>query len=349
MKKTKALFIGFGILAAIIATLIYNKSRSEAKAKSDVLTSVPVSVVTLTRQQLSDTRTLTGTIAANNDVAILSETQGKVTKVFAEVGQYVSASSVLIQLDDEVKQATYAAAEASYQKAKKDYERFESLSKQNSATDSQLETALFAYKSAEAQYVLAKRQYNDTKIKTPISGIVTARNADVGTMVLDKMNVANVVDISKLKVKINVAERDAFRIHAGDNVDVTTDVYPGVSYAGKIHSISSKADESHTYPVEITLSNSKEHPLKAGMFGSVTFKSNGDQQSLTIPREALVGSAKKPQVYVVEGVVARLRDIVIGSEFGTQLSVINGLKENETVVSAGQNNLKDGASVTVVK
>lgn len=349
MNKRNAIVIAVIVLAVIVAILFYNKSRMAKASKTDVLTSIPVSVTTVTRERIDDARSIVGTITANNDVAVVSETQGKVTAVLAEVGDYKSVGSTLVQIDDELKKANLASAETNFEKAKKDLERFESLSKQNAATDQQLEGARLAAKAAEAQYVVARRQYDDTKIKTPISGIVTARPVDVGTYVQNATLVANVVDISKLKVRLNVAERDVFRLKVGDKVDVTTDVYPGITFEGKIATIGSKGDDAHTYPVEVHIDNPKNHPLRAGMFGRVSFPSITGGEELTIPREALVGSMKDAQVFVADGTIARLRNIVVGSEFGTRLIVLEGLKEGDIVVVSGQNNLQDSVSITIVK
>jgi len=349
MRKKRVIIVSVIIIAAIIAILFYNKSRSTLKSKSEILTSISVSVTKVEKQKLTTAHSMVGTISANNDVAIISETSGKVIAVHAEVGQHVSARAPIVQVDDELKKAAYISAETNYEKAKKDLERFESLYKQNAATDQQIEGARLAVKAAEAQYISARRQYNDTKISTPISGIVTSRNVDVGTYISNGMLVANVVDISRLKAKINVSESDAFGLKVGDKVDITTDVYPSVKYAGKIKSISSKADEAHTYPVEVTLDNSKQYPLKAGMFGRISFTSKMDGEVLAIPREALVGSMKTPQVYIVDGGVARLRSIVVGSEIGTAISVLGGLNEGDIVVTNGQNNLKDSVAVTIMK
>jgi RND family efflux transporter MFP subunit len=349
MNRTKITLITILILVVIVGTLFYNKSRMAAKSKSDVLKSIPVSIATVGKMKLADSQSFTGTIAANNDVSIVSETEGRVTAVHANVGDYKQAGTTLMQVDDELKKAAYATAEVNYEKAKKDFERFESLHAQHAVTDQQYETARLAYKSAEAQYIVARKQYNDTKITTPISGVVTSRLVDVGTMVQSKMAVANVVDISKLKVKLSVAEQDAFRLNAGDKVEITTSVYPGVSFSGKIGTISAKSDEAHTYPVEISLMNSKEHPLKAGMFARVSFTSLSQKDVVAVPRMALVGSFKKPQVFIVDSGIAKLRDIIVDGEVGANLAVLSGLHEGETVVVNGQNNLKDNVSVTIVK
>ncbi len=349
MKKRRVIVACVVFLAAIVAILLYNRSRIQAKSRSEVITSVPVSVVKATRQQLSENLSLVGTINANNDVAIVSETVGRVVGVFAKVGDYKPAGSVLIQVDDELKSAAFATAEANYQRAKKDLERYQSLEDENAVSKWQKESAWQNFKLVEAQYIVARRQLKDTKITTPISGIVTSRPVDIGAMVQNNMVVANVVDVSRLKVKLSVAERDAFKLKAGDAVEVTTDVYPGVMFPGKVSTLSAKADEAHTYPIEIVLNNAKDHPLRAGMFGKVMFTSIARTEVVSIPRQALVGSLKNPQVFILEQQIARLRTVVVGSETGTELGIVSGLQDGDLVVVNGQNNLKDSMSVEVIK
>lgn len=349
MKRIKFIAMGVLVLAAIVAILWNNKNQMQAKSKTTSITSYPVSVARVTLQQLSESLSLVGTISANNDVAIIAETQGRVIGVHANVGDSRQAGALLLQIDDELKKSEFMKAEITYERAKKDAERYAALREEHSATEWQKENAWQAFKIAEAQYIKARKEYRDTKISTPISGIVTGRSVDVGTMVQPGMVVANVVDISKLKVKLNVAEQDAFKLKSGDPVEVTTDVYPGVKFAGKIANISSKGDESHTYPVEVTLPNSKTHPLKAGMFGRITFVSMARGETLSIPREALVGSVKNPQVFVVENSLAKRRDLVVGDVVGTNVAVLQGLSRDETIVVNGQNNLKDSVTVEIVK
>ena len=352
MSRIKLIVI-IGITIIIVGgfslVLLNNRARINAKSRNDFQTSIPVSVIEVRLLNLAENLSLIGTITANNDIAIVSETQGRVTAVHARVGDYKRAGSPLIQVDDEVKKAAWEQAEVKYNWAKRDYERFTSLRNEQAVTEAQKENAYAAFKVAEAQYILARRQYRDTKISTPISGIVSARNVDVGGMVADKMVVANVVDVSTLKVKLSVAEQDAFKLKAGDKVDVSTEVYPGVRFEGRITSISAKADEGHTYPVEIMMDNSKTHPLKAGMFGRVSFVSIAPSTVLAIPREALVGSMREPRVFVIGGSTARLREIIVGSQVGTNLTVLGGLKAGESVVVNGQNNLKDSVAVEVLK
>ena len=351
MKNWKIIVGVVAIFVIIVAILVINKKKMSASTSGGVNVAYYVSVEKVTKRNLTENFTLTGTISAYNDVNIMSETSGKVTEIYVNAGDYKKAGSVLFQVDDELKKAAFMSAEANFEKAKKDYERFQDLYKQKSATDSQLDQAKLAAAMAEAQYITAKRQLEDTKIKTPISGYITSRNVDLGSMVQAAPQatlVANVVDISRVKVKLNISESDAFLFKVGDQVGVTTDVIPGVTFAGKIASISAKADEAHTYPVEIIVENQSAHQLRAGMFVRVEFKSLKDRDVYVISREALIGSIKDPKVYTVNNGIANLRTITVGNESGKWIQVLGGLSESETVVVNGQNNLVENAKVEII-
>ena len=352
MKNWK-LILAATVLILIIASILFiNKKKMSAANVGGIKDVYYVKVEKVAVKELSESFSLVGTITANNDVNIISETAGRVTAVFAKVGDYKQAGSVLFQVDDELKKAALMSAEANYEKAKKDYERFQQLYKEKSVSDSQLDQAKLAFSLAEAQYIVAKRQFNDTQIKTPISGYITARYVDVGSMVQGAPQatvVANVVDISKLKVKLNVAEKDVFALKVNDPVSITVDVYPGKVFSGKIESISYKSDEVHTYPIEVTLFNEAKTPLKAGMFARVEFTSLKERRSIVIPREALLGSVKQAQIFVVENGIAKLKNIVVGREAGTSIEVLQGLSVGEEIVVNGQNNIVENTPVTVIK
>ncbi len=351
MKNWKSIVGIVIVIAAIVTILAMNKKKLSAVAAGGVKDVFYVSVDVASTKKLESSFSLTGTVAANNDVNILSETAGKVKQIFFKVGDYKPANSVLAQVDDELKIAAFKSAEANYEKSKKDYERFKNLFELGSATDAQLDGAKLAYSAAEAQFIVAKRQLEDTKIKTPIAGYITARNIDVGSMVQGAPQptfIANIVDISRLKVKLNVAEKYAFSLKQGDKVKVTADVFPGVNFNGRIESISAKSDEAHTFPVEVVIENQGKNQLKAGVFARVEFTSLKESESIVIPRQALVGSIKDPQVFVVENGIARLRKLVIGNESNTFVQVLQGINEGETIVVNGQNILVDNTKVEIL-
>jgi RND family efflux transporter MFP subunit len=350
--KTRLLLIGGIVVVVLVVLILKNRAAMNSTSEgSSIAAAYSVSVVAAAQQSIEDRITVVGTINGFNDVVVLSETQGRVVKVNVEVGDYKPAGSVLVEVDSELKEAAFKAVTVTYDKAKKDLERNEALYKEHSISDTQVEQARWAYESAEAQYVTSRRQLTDTKITTPISGIVTARFVNVGTMVMgapQATQIADVVDISRLKAKVNIAENDLLKLHVGESAEVTTDLYPHTTFLGTIFTISSKGDDGHTYPVEVLLNNPKLQ-LKAGMFVSVTFRPKAPVPMLVVPREALIGSMQDAKLYVVKDNIAKLRPVTVTKQIGTTIEITSGLQPGEMVVTDGQNNLSDSVSVVVRK
>lgn len=348
MNKKRLIILAIMIVALVLILLLTRGNRTEAPSASTISIEIPVSVIAVERQKLASNISLVGTINANNDVNVVSETQGVAKEVFVKVGQSVNAGKVMIQIDDVLQRSNLATAEINYQKAQRDFERSETLYQENSMPPAQLDAARLALKAAENQQDIARRQLENTQIKSPISGTVNARFVNVGTMVQPGMPVVNIVDIGTLKARVNVPESDAFQLKAGAVVVISTDVYPGEKFSGQVDNIAAKADEAHTYAVEIVLPNSDRFPLKAGMFARIDFTSIAPTDALVIPRQTLIGSIKDAQVYQVQNGIAYLRKIIIGKQSNEYLEVLDGLSLGDTVVISGQNNLVDRSKVNIV-
>ena len=350
MKKS----LIYSIITIIIVTtavviIFLGKKEINPSDQKQSYGDVPVSTTVVKKMLLVNTISLVGVVNASNDVNVISEAQGLVVDVKVKVGDYVRAGDVLFQIDDVIMQSNLASTEINYLKAKRDFERSENLYQENSISAAQLDLARLGMKAAESQLTLAKKQLSDTKIKAPISGTINKKMVDLGNMVNSGIPVANIVDISTLKVLLNVSEKDAFLIKNDEQTEITTDVYPGVKFYGRVDNIASKADEAHTYLVEIKLSNSSEHPLKAGMFARINFTSQNNTETLAIPRESLVGSVKDARVYTIQNQIAKLKNIVVGKSVGNFLEILSGLNENDIVVTNGQNNLSDNSKVVIIK
>ena len=212
--------------------------------------------------------------------------------------------------------------------------------------DAQWEQVLLQYRLAEAQLIQARRAFNDTRIKAPISGTITAKRVDVGTMVNPGTIVCELVDVSKLKVLLDVAERDIFSIRVGTPVEITSDVVPGKTFRGQVTAIAPKASDAHTFPVEITITPPYSE-LKAGMFVRVRFLALARLVGLVIPRDAIIGSLQHARVYVVETTTntASERIIRCGAERNGSVIVLDGLSAGEQVIVTGNNVVTDGARV----
>lgn len=337
-----------GCLVALVAfTLTNNKKEVEAKVyHPDVNTAVVVQVDTVKTTAFEQSTSFTGSFSPNREVTIGSETSGKVIKVNVQEGDFVKSGSLIAQLDNGLLQAQLHSAQASYDKAAGTLARYEQAP--SGVTTLQMDNAKTDILTTNAQIEQLRKQISQYTILAPFSGIVTSRNFDLGAIVSPGAQMATLTDISALKLEINVPEKNISQFHNGQAINVTSDVYPGTSFTGKVDMVAAKADAAHNFTVKILVSNSKS-TLKSGMYGSVVLDHHVSASALTIPRSALIGSSIKPQVYVLEDGVAKLTDIELGSGNETRIEVIQGLKPGELVVSGGLVNLSNGSKVTVGK
>ncbi len=347
MKKSiKYWLIIIVVIAGAVLLLAGNKSKldSQIYKEKNTVHSVVAEPVAISR--INSQMVYAGITEAINDVELISETSGKVEKVFVENGSYTTSNSILFKIDDEILQANYKLAEASLEKAKLDFSRFEVLIKEGNLSTSDLENSRIALKNAEAQYILTKKYLSNTAIKSPISGMLINRYVNIGSTVAPGMPVANIVDISKIKIKISIPEKDITKIKTGEIAVVTSGLFPNKIMKAKIKSISVKADESHNYPVELLMDNDK-NSLKAGMYVDVEIGFTTEQPVLTISRNSLTGSIKNPKVYVILNDKAFEKEIFLGGEIENRLIILKGLDAGDEVVTEGQNNLQDGANVII--
>jgi RND family efflux transporter MFP subunit len=354
MKKHRNRIVALVVLVAVatVAFLVLSRKPEPAKpARESHLSAsaIAVSVEPASVDTVRDSIAVVGLVEAWRDVDIHAETTGIVRAVCSEVGQKKMAAQALLKVDDEVAASALRKARVNRELAKRDFERFASLQKEGAVPVSSFEAMRLKLEDAEADLVTARRHFDDTTLKAPFAGVVTSRLVEVGDLVQPGMKVANMVDLSKVKIISSIPEKQVAAIIEGMPVQVMTDVWPGKAFRAKVLSISAKSSRDHTYRVESVMDNPRETPLRAGMFARTAFVGSSSRQALLIPRRALTGSIANPEVFVITGGKARLRKIVAGGEYGIRIEVLRGLAAGEQVVVAGQSDLDDGATVTVSK
>ena len=292
---------------------------------------------------------LTGTLSPVTELNISAQVQGQITSLNVELGQFKKKGSVLATIDNRLKELAVQTAVLSSTKLKRDLERYENLYKGGSLTEQQLDDARNGYENAKIQLEQAQKQLSDATIIAPFSGIITQKQAEKGSFINVGNPIASIVDISRLKIKLNVSESNVYELKKGDLAIITSEVYPERSFNARISFISEKGDDTHNYPVEIEMPNSARYPLKAGTFVNATVTIPGKGMSLFIPREALQGSSQDASVFVAENGKAVLKKISVGTGNDLDLEILSGLKKGDKVVTTGQINLSDGKKIQIVE
>ncbi|HEY5507398.1 MAG TPA: efflux RND transporter periplasmic adaptor subunit [Paludibacter sp.] len=348
MKKN---IITIVIIALVLGAAGYKLAANVEVAKNkayipELSKAVVVKAQEVVKSDFNYEFTYSGTFIPNREIMLTTQSQGEVKGVYFKEGDVVGQGKLLLQVDDAMMQSQLIAAKASYDNAKTNYERFKSASTSDGVTKMQVDGNFLQMKAAESQLKQLEIGIQKSKLTAPFSGTITMRNVEMGTVV-SMSPIARLTDISSLKLEINVPETDIIFFETGKNVSIKSELYPTESFQGKVEFVSDRGDDSHNYIVKIRVSNSSKNKLKAGMYASVSLSEKVDAASLNIPRLALLGSAKKPQVYVAENGKAILRDIVVGRNNGTNIEVLKGIALGEKVITNGQINLVDSCKITL--
>lgn len=350
MKRTIVIIVAIGLIVLIFFRLKSNHEKiSASKNVSTDLGYVNVTAFKVQQMEFTPELNLVGNLNPYTELDMASESMGTISSLNAELGQQKAKGSIIGTIDSKLKQLAVNSAKLSVDKAGKTLERYKNLYAGGTATTQQLEDAQNSYDNAVIQLEQVEKQLADATIKCPINGIVTKRYVENGAFVNIGTSIVSIIDISKLKIKLNVSEANVYQLKSGDDAVITTSVHPGVEFSGKVSFISPKGDESHNYQVEIIIPNTNEHPLKAGTFVNAKIKLPSMGNGLYFPREALQGSISHAQVFVASEGKAVLRNIVVNSGNDKYLQVISGLNEGDLVITSGMVNLSDGVAIKVVQ
>ncbi|MBV6880960.1 efflux RND transporter periplasmic adaptor subunit [Epilithonimonas ginsengisoli] len=308
------------IYSGLILSAVLLSSCSSDDKKSVQNTDAPISVTVnqSTTNSTGSSATATGKLVARNSVNVSTRMMGYITSMRGEVGQNVTAGQALVSINSTDIQAKggqanaqISQAQAGYNIAKKDYERFQNLYKNQSASQKELDDMRARYEMAQAGLQAAQQmknevnsQYKYTNITAPISGTITAKFAEQGDMASPGMPLLTIESSGSLQAQVLVSEKDITMITQGMSVQVTLKSI-NKTVSGTVSEISKSATNTGgQYMVKINIPASKE--LLPGMFVNVQFpfknsgKTNQDfQENIMIPKSALVENGQLTGVYVV--------------------------------------------------
>ncbi|MDB5119021.1 MAG: efflux transporter periplasmic adaptor subunit [Sphingobacteriales bacterium] len=352
MKKILIPVISILIAVVLIGGVLTNNKKKNA-AKTAVASekggAVSVKVTPVTKNEININFSANGTFAASQDLTFLSENSGRVTRITVDEGSRVSKGQVLAYIDAEILNVGVRNAQAAYQNASKDLQRYQSSYTTGGVTLQQLDQAKLGVENASAALQESKRRLNDANIKSPINGVVNKRFIEQGAFVSPGTQLFELVDVSKLKLALTVNESQVANLKVGDQVKIKSNVFADSEFAGRVSFIAPKADNTLNFPVEVELTNNAGNVVRAGMYGTAVFEFPKQAATITIPRTAFVGSVSSNKVFVAEGTVAKERQVTAGRMFGDKVEILNGLKEGETVIASGQINLVDGTPISPIK
>lgn len=342
MKKT--IIIAF---AALVLAGCAQKKNSQEQAASAAMAAQPqaqaVKVMAAAKQDVRQDGVYSATVQAFAVNNIAPQSGGRIQKINVEVGDFVGKGQVLAEMD----RVQLDQAKLRLSNAETELGRLKQLYEQGGLAQSD-------YEAAELNFQVSKSTYDNllenTILRSPISGVVSARNYDRGDMYGMAAPIFTVQQITPVKILVGISEGDYTKVKKGDNVTLTVDALPGKTFSGSIKRIYPTIDPmTHTVNIEVNVPN-QNRELRPGMYAkvNVTF---GHSSSIVVPDAAVVrlqGSGQR-NVFVVENGIAVQREVTLGRHFDSQYEILSGLEVGEQVVVKGGSALRNGAAVEVIE
>lgn len=374
MRKQAIFVIVCSFMFTVYCLLFFSGcKKKEVKAPPEKMINIQAQAAE--KRSLRPSIETVGTLNPYEEVIVSAEVDGILRDVKVDEGTAVTKGGIIAIVDDtdyslEVKRAesTLRQAEANLANTRLEYQRKETLYKEELITKQQYDdvsTRLSLAESdvdrAKASLALANQRLSKTKIVSPLSGVVKERKVERGNYVRNGTALFVIIKINPLKLNFTVTEKDVGRLKIGQDVHFKVDALPDKEFNGKLSIIYPSLEEkTRTLQVEAQSQNPKGI-LKPGLFAHIILYTGEAKDTVIVPVTALLYEADKIRVFVVEGERAKERSVKIGqkyklqsavgspqSEVGEFTEITEGVKGGELVVIVGQQNLFENAKVNIV-
>lgn len=350
MKSTSLLQRGLIPVLALAALALMGgcgkaDKSAEAKPANSGAEVVPVETARVERQSLAVTKNYTGSLEGEAQANIVAKISERVTAINGTVGQSVQRGRTVIALDKSGTTSQYFQAEANYKNAEKNLERMKALLVEGAISQQLLDATQTAFDVARANFEAAR---SAVELVSPISGVVTALNVNLGDLAQPGAVLATVADIHRMKVIFSINEADVMQLAAGQSVEIWSEGGPEGRVQGKIVQISRSADvRSRSFEIKALFPNTADQWYRPGMFCKVAVTISPRSNTLVVPAAAILSDGLTSRVYKVVGGRAIPQPVRTGISDGARVEILEGVTEQETVVTTGATNLRDSSLVAV--
>ena len=330
------------VAAAVMAVSCGNNNSKTAEQPQAAEVRLPnVTIMAASYKDVPQSDVYTANVEAYAKNNIAPQSPSRIQKIYVEVGDFVRAGQIVAKMDEvSLNQSKLSMANDSLE-----YSRIKKLYEQGGVSKSDFDAMELKYNVTRSQY---QNLLENTILRSPVSGVITARNYDQGDM-YGGSPIYVVEQITPVKLYVGISEMDYTRVKKNDTVTLTADALPGKTFTGRISRIYPTIDAAtHTFTAEVNVANS-DRLLRPGMYARVTVNF-GSNHSIVVPDDCVVkqqGSGVR-SVFVLQA-DNTVKEVVVtlGRHFGTEYEILSGIAEGDNVVVKGQASLKNGSKVNV--
>jgi len=345
MKKLSGVYT----ILLFAGLLGFNACKNNNNEKTTEGKAIAVVVEQVRENALSRDVAVSGNIEGNKTVRLGFMVGGKINHINLSEGQRVGKGQLVATLDPTNYNIAKEIVDVQVNQANDEFKRLQLMHERNSISESDFKKIDFTLQGAKAQQKLQGKNLSDTRLYSPISGIVLRKLAEPGEIVATGTVVLVVSDISKVKVNAYIPENQLSQIKIGQPAAVAIGAL-GENFTGKVIEVGGAADVStRAFTVKIEVENPKQR-IRPGMIAEINMKGKDVRNVLTIPAQAILRTPDgQPYVFIASNGQAFQRNISTGAIYADKIEIVSGLSPDESLIVGGQQKLSNGSKISSSK
>ncbi|HEY8955826.1 efflux RND transporter periplasmic adaptor subunit [Chitinophaga sp.] len=332
------------------ALLLACKGRNKDK-EAEKPAAISVKIATVTPAAVNNEVAVSGNIEGNTTVRLGFMVAGKINYISNSEGQPVRSGQLIASLDPSNYAIAKNLADVQVNNATDEYNRLKILHDRKSLSESDFSKIGFTLQQARLQLQAQQKNLSDTRLYSPINGVLLKKQAEVGEIVSVGMPLFVIADISKVKVLAYVPESDLRNIRIGQYATVMVNALDK-KFSGKVTEVGAAADAtSRAFTVKIELPN-PGNLIRPGMIAEARIATGGNKEAILLPAEAVQKDvANQSYVYVADKIQGKAfkRRVSLGNIADNKIEVLSGLSAGDLVVVSGNQKLSDGATIAITQ
>lgn len=346
MKKTQFWIVVVAIaLTGIIVWRINSKSGKPGKSVQGQRPVTRVDAYIVAPLLLIDEISVSGSLAAYEEVELKNEVAGRIVKLNLPEGKFVKEGTLLVKLFDDDLQANLKKLEAQLAIQEQIQERQKELLQVSGISQNDYDQTRLHVNSIKADIDIQRALIRKTEILAPFDGIIGLRNISIGAEVTPSTHLATIRSVEKLKLDFSVPEKYSSVIKSG--LKVKFSLYNSSIHYDAVVFASEQGIDAETRNLRVrALVESKTSGLVPGTFTNVILRLNENPNAILIPTQALIPREQTKSVIVARNGMAHITEVKTGIRKPSEIEILEGLQPGDTLITSGILFLKEGAPIS---
>ncbi|MCB0488886.1 MAG: efflux RND transporter periplasmic adaptor subunit [Cyclobacteriaceae bacterium] len=309
---------------------------------------VPVEALVLNPTRLDNVVVVTGSVQPNESLELKSETAGKITNIYFKEGKAVKKGELLVRVNDEEIRATLEKQKYN-RKLNQDIEfRQRKLLEKEAISQEEYDNALNKLNTTKADIAVLEAQLDKTMIRAPFDGVIGLRYVSEGALISTSTAIANLYNVSPAKIEFAIPGRYSTQVKSGQKIKFTVES-DTINYEGEVYALEPQIDaNTRTLTIRALAENTKGM-LLPGQFVKVELVLGTTNNAILVPTEAVVPELNGHKVFVAKNGKAMEVPVQTGIRNNTNLEIISGLHPQDTLITTGILQLRNGLDIQITK